>query len=116
MQARKSIWPLAYISSGLEIATFLSWLSQENSLTTGLLAITLAVDLYVYPKVYERYKQSKDYIDFIITDDDPIFSDYYKRNEKELREGLQICQRFFSRSIQPSTAEESSENISTLRK
>lgn len=95
METRNKTWPLLYVASGLEIATFLSYFAEKNSLATNLLAITIAVDLYVYPQVYLAYKESKDFVDFVITDGDPIFSDFYKRHEKNIRAGLQGVHGFF---------------------
>lgn len=95
MQARKEIWPKVFGAFGLETATFISWMAEANpALTTGLLAVTLAVDAYVLPKAYsffyKTYKESKDFIDFNIKLDMPIVSDLYKR--KDVTEGLKMIQ------------------------
>lgn len=95
MQARKSIWPSVFGAFGLETATFISSMAEANpALTTGLLALTLAVDLYVYPKAasffYKTYKESKNFIDFNVKLDMPLVSDLYKR--KDVTEGLRMIQ------------------------
>jgi hypothetical protein len=112
MESRKSVWPLMYFAAGLETATFLSWMSEKSSLITGLLAVTIAVDMYAYSKMYRKYKESKDYVDFIIQDNDPIFSHLYKRNEKELRQGIKILQGFFKCSAQSLPSKEVTDHIS----
>lgn len=80
MQPRKSIWPMVFVGSALETATFMSWLCKADpKVTTGLLAITLVYDLIAIPPTYsffyKTYKESKDFQDFIIKTDMPIVSD-----------------------------------------
>lgn len=81
--ARKIFWQTMG-AAGLEAATFLSWLAEADPrITNGLLALTLAVDLYTVPKsysfFYKTYKESKDFADFYVKLDVPIFSDMARK-------------------------------------